>query len=97
MLTPRDETLLTDLFLNRAMSRTQVEEMHFGSVARANARLRQLFDHGYVLRRYRDDCPYGSQAVYSIAAKAVPLARIIHEERERGTLRDSEWKCNQPL
>jgi hypothetical protein len=73
VLTERDGALLADLFLHRAMSRGQVEARHFGSVKRANARLRLLFDHGFVLRSYPGEAPYGAQAVYSIAMKAAPL------------------------
>lgn len=72
-LTDRDEAVLCDVFLHRAMSRGQIEELHFRSANRANRRLRQLFDHGYLLRSYATEAPYGAQAVYSIAGKTAPI------------------------
>lgn len=72
-LTDRDGALLCDVFLHRAMSRGQIEELHFTSPSRANRRLRILFDHGYLLRSYAAEAPYGAQAAYSIAGKAVPV------------------------
>jgi len=69
----RDEELLSDLFLHRAMSRGQIQALYFGSLVRCNARLRLLFDHHYVTRYYLPLALYGAQAVYSIGRAAVPL------------------------
>ena len=72
-LTPRDEALLTDLFLHQAMSRGQLQALHFGSTARCNARLRKLFDHGYVVRDFHPMAPYGTQGIYRIGPRAAKI------------------------
>lgn len=72
-LEPRDEQLLCDLFLQRLMSREQIERLYFTSTVRCNARLRQLFDHKLVRRLYPPMAPYGAQALYSVGTAALPL------------------------
>lgn len=72
-LTARDEALLTALFLNRVMTRGQVQALFFSSVPRCNARLRQLFDWGYLSRAYLPTAPFGSQALYSAGRAALPV------------------------
>jgi len=72
-LEARDAQLLGDLFLHRAMSRSQIQALYFSSVGRCNARLRQLFDHGYVTRYYPPAAPFGAQAVYFIGKAALPV------------------------
>lgn len=72
-LEERDEQLLCDLFLQRLMSRGQIERLYFTSTARANARLRQLFDHKFVTRFYPPVAPYGAQALYIVGPTALPL------------------------
>ena len=69
----RDEQLLCDLFLHRLMSRGQIEKSYFSSTVRANARLRLLFDHNFVLRHYPPYAPFGAQAIYCIGKAAIPL------------------------
>jgi hypothetical protein len=70
---PRDEELLCDLFLQRLMSRGQIEQLYFSSTVRCNARLRQLFDHKFVARYYPPIAPYGAQALYTVGTAALPL------------------------
>lgn len=72
-LEERDEQLLCDLYRHRFMARGQLEALYFSSTVRCNARLRQLFDYGYVKRYYLPAAPYGAQAIYSIGKNAVPL------------------------
>jgi hypothetical protein len=72
-LEERDERLLCDLYLHRFMARGQLEALYFSSTVRCNARLRQLFDYGFVKRYYLPAAPYGAQAIYSIGRRAVPL------------------------
>jgi hypothetical protein len=72
-LEERDERLLCDLYLHRFMTRGQLEALYFTSTVRCNARLRQLFDYGFVKRYYLPAAPYGAQAIYSIGKNAVPL------------------------
>ena len=78
ILTERDETLLTDLFTHGLMDRGQIQELYFSSVPRCNARLRQLFDHGYVTRAFAPNAPYGAQGQYRAgrAAARVIAARL---------------------
>ena len=71
-LEERDEELLCDLFTHRAMSREQLQRLHFPSLVRANARLRLLFDHRFVARYYPPASPFGTQAVYSLGRAALP-------------------------
>lgn len=72
-LEERDEQLLCDLFLNRFMSREQIQALYFTSLVRCNARLRQLFDHHFVARYYPPVSPFGAQAIYSVGKAALPL------------------------
>ena len=72
-LEERDKQLLCDLYLHRNMTRGQIEALYFTSTPRANARLRQLFDHGFVGRHYLPAAPFGAQAIYSIGKAAVPV------------------------
>jgi hypothetical protein len=91
-LTGRDEEMLGELFLHRAMSRGQLQALYFGSASRCNVRMRQLFDHGYVLRWYPEEAPYGAQAVYAVASASVPLVArrlAMTEEAVRVSLRRS--------
>jgi hypothetical protein len=73
-LEDRDRRLLTDLFLHRAMARSQIQELYFGSVQRCNTRLRQLFDHGFVERHFSPAAPFGAQAAYLPGQQAIPVA-----------------------
>ncbi|MES2463312.1 MAG: replication-relaxation family protein [Armatimonadota bacterium] len=78
ILTERDEELLTDLFTHGLMDRGQIQELYFSSVPRCNARLRQLFDHGFVTRAFAPNAPYGGQGQYRAgrAAARVIAARL---------------------
>lgn len=68
-LTDRDLKLVKDLALSHLMSRDQIIELYFGSVTRANTRLRQLTKIGLVRRL---ETPFYSQSIY------VP-GRLAHE------------------
>ena len=72
-LMERDELLLTELFVHQVMSRGQLQELYFGSVPRCNARLRKLFDHGYVTRDFHPMAPYGTQGIYRIGPQAMTI------------------------
>lgn len=72
-LEERDEQLLSDLLLHRAMSRGQLQTLYFTSLVRCNARLRQLFDHRFVTRYYSPIAPFGAQAIYLIGKAALPI------------------------
>ena len=72
-LEERDEQILCDLFLHRLLGRSQIEALHFYSTVRCNARLRLLFDHGFVLRHFPPSAPFGAQAIYSVGKSALPI------------------------
>lgn len=72
-LEERDRRLLADLFLHRLMSRSQIQALYFTSLPRCNARLRQLFDYGFLARFYPPVAPFGAQAIYSVGKAAVPV------------------------
>ncbi len=57
------------------MTRGQIQALFFSSVPRCNARLRQLFDWGYLSRAYLPTAPFGSQALYCAGRAAFPLIR----------------------
>lgn len=87
-LEERDEELLCDLFTHRAMSREQIQRLHFPSLMRANARLRLLFDHRFVARHYPPAAPFGAQAIYSLGKAALPfVARRLELELPEVTRR----------
>lgn len=67
-LTERDVRLLRDLSLSHVLSRDQVIELgYFGSVTRANTRLRELRGLG-LLRQL--DTPFFSQSLYAVTSRA---------------------------
>lgn len=80
-LEERDLKLLTDLFLHRLMSRSQLERLYFTSASRCNVRLRQMFDHSLVSRYYLPLAPYGAQCIYSLGeAGILPVSRRLEWE-----------------
>jgi len=96
-LGPRDEALLTALFLNRTMTRGQIQALFFSSVPRCNARLRQLYDWGYLSRAYLPTAPFGSQALYSVGKSALPLiARYLDQTGIRADEADVSAQCRRP-
>lgn len=67
-LTERDVRLLRDLSLSHVLSRDQILALgYFGSVTRANTRLRGLKGLGFV---QAIDTPFFAQSLYSVAPKA---------------------------
>lgn len=94
-LEERDLRLLHFLWAHTVASRSQLQEMFFGSTPRANARLRQLFDHGLVRRHSLALSPLGSwgeEAVYGLGTKAFP---ILIERFEIESQRLHELACGQ--
>jgi hypothetical protein len=75
-LTERDEELVVDLYLHRAMSRLQIQNLYFNSLSRVNMRLRQLYDHGYLMRHYLPLARYGSLAIYTPGPSAIPIIAV---------------------
>lgn len=96
-LGPRDEALLTALFLNRTMTRGQIQALFFSSVPRCNARLRQLYDWGYLSRAYLPTAPFGSQGLYSVGKSALPLiALYLDRTGIRADEADVAAQCRRP-
>ena len=77
-LTDRDRRLLIDLARHRIMSRSHIVRLgYFNSIARANSRLRLLFDHAYVRRQFVPDGSYGAEALYQPGLASAEL--VTHE------------------
>ena len=77
-LQARDVQMLVELHAYGCMLRGQIQELYFGSVQRANTRLRQLYDARYVVRADLPlpscmDTPTGCQAAYMIGPKGIPI------------------------
>lgn len=66
-LTDRDHSLVTDAALSHCLSRDQIVELYFSSVCRANTRLRDLVDHGFLKRL---TTPFFGQTLYSAGRNA---------------------------
>lgn len=78
LLQPRDIYLLVDLHAYGCMLRGQIQQLYFGSVQRANARLRQLFDACYVARAEMplpsfSDAPSGCQMAYLLGSAGISV------------------------
>ena len=94
-LEERDEQILCDLFLHRLMARCQIETLYFSSTVRCNARLRLLFDHGFVLRHFPPAAPFGAQAIYSVGKSSLPIiARRL--EMELADVVRYYWRTQTP-
>lgn len=75
-LNARDLRVLAFLYDNSLASRSQLQELFYGSRAYCNSRLRDLFDHALVLRHFpavTKGGHFGEEAVYSVGPGAVPL------------------------
>lgn len=85
-LNDRDLELLAFLYDNHLASRSQLQQLFYGSKAYCNFRLRALFDHGIVLRHFPSitlSGNWGEEAIYTLGPAAVPfLARHLEEDSE---------------
>ena len=97
-LQPRDIRLLEDLYGYGCMLRSQIQTLHFGSVQRANARLLQLFQAGYIVRAEMpiptsQGVSSGYQFAYLLGSKAIPYVaattgidpELIRQQLRKGT------------
>ncbi len=78
VLQPRDIALLSDIYAHGSMLRGQIQALHFGSVPRANARLRQLHDAGFLKRAQLSlpsamDVSTGCQYAYLLGPGGIPI------------------------
>lgn len=97
-LRERDALLLTDLYLHDVMTRHQLQALYFGSVPRCNARLRQLFDGGFVTRRFLPAAPFGSEAVYALGPAGVPVvAAALTADGQEADVAAIRQRCRQGL
>ena len=82
----RDLQLLTFLYDNHLASRSQLQQLFYGSKAYCNFRLRALFDHQIVARHFPSITLSGNwaeEAIYTLGAQAVPfMAEHLEEETE---------------
>ncbi len=98
VLQRRDIALLADVYAHGSMLRGQIQELHFGSVPRANARLRQLYDARYLQRAELSlptelDQATGCQLAYLLGPAGIPLvaselgieASEVRRQLRRGT------------
>jgi hypothetical protein len=83
ILTDRDDAILLDTFLLKAVRRDHVERLHFTSLPRCNDRLLALYNAGY-LDRYAS--PYGSTGpiLYCLGKAARGRVRAACSERGYG-------------
>lgn len=73
VVTPRDLDVILTVFLQRAATRKQLQELGlFGSVSVANCRLRKLFDTRHLRRVFVSAGGCSSEAVYVTGRAAVP-------------------------
>ncbi len=78
VLQRRDMSLLSDVYAHGSMLRGQIQELHFGSVPRANARLRQLYDARFLQRATLTlpsamDSAAGCQYAYLLGPAGIPV------------------------
>lgn len=85
-LNDRDLELLAFLYDNHLASRSQLQQLFYGSKAYCNFRLRALFDHEIVLRHFPSITlagNWGEEAIYTLGPAAVPfLVRHLEEDEE---------------
>ena len=85
-LNERDLSLLNFLYDNHLASRSQLQQLFYGSKAYCNFRLRALFDHQIVLRHFPSITLGGNwaeEAIYTLGSGAISfLASYIEEESE---------------
>lgn len=73
-LQPRDILIVQAVYECRFLSRAQIQRLfNFHCVTRANIRLRKLFDHGYLSRRFLPTVKGSGVAVYCLGSKGIPL------------------------
>jgi hypothetical protein len=74
---PRDKKVIRDLLLLGAMSRSQIQDLHFGSIQRCNSRLAKLRSAGHISRAYLPSALSAAQAVYTVGPSAGPIVQSV--------------------
>lgn len=74
ILQPRDQEIITKVYEFGFLSRDQIQRlMNFNCTIRANIRLRKLFDHGYLARRFLPAILGSSMAIYFLGPEGIGL------------------------
>jgi hypothetical protein len=74
VLQPRDEAIIEALFEYGILAGEQIEQlMAFGCATRRNVRLRALFDHGFVDRKFLPILQGSPKALYVLGRRAVDV------------------------
>jgi hypothetical protein len=74
ILQPRDQEIITRVYEFGFLSRNQIQRlMNFNCTIRANIRLRKLFDHGYLARRFLPAVLGSSMAIYFLGPEGADL------------------------
>ncbi len=73
-LQERDQEIVARVYDFGFLTRQQIQRLiDFNCTTRANIRLRKLFDHGYLLRRFLPVVKGSSQALYFLGPKGIDL------------------------
>ena len=65
ILQDRDKRIIAAVYEYRFLTRSQIQRLfNINCITRANVRLRKLFDHGYLDRRFRPTVTGTSESIY---------------------------------
>ncbi len=74
VLQPRDKEIMVALYAFRFLTREQIQRLFgFSCLRRANMRLRKLYDHQYVCRRFLPTTRGSGQALYYLGKEGVSV------------------------
>jgi hypothetical protein len=74
VLQPRDEKIIHKVYEFGFLTREQIQRIfNFNCTVRANIRLRKLFDHGYLSRRFAPTIRGSRRAIYFLGSKGVQV------------------------
>jgi hypothetical protein len=80
----RDRQIMTAVHEYRFLTRSQIQRLfNINCVTRANVRLRKLFDHGYLDRRFRPTVTGTSESIYVLGNKGIPIVAQMTEMQEK--------------
>jgi hypothetical protein len=87
VLTERDQKIIQAVWKYRFLASSQIKELFFGSKSKADRRLRELYDHGYLDRIAIPQVQGRGELVYALCDKGAELL-----VRENGLARkDLKW------
>ena len=77
LLQPRDKGIVTKIHEFGFLSRDQIQRLFsFNCTTRVNIRLRKLFDHGYLSRRFLHTSKGSSKAIYFLGPEGIHLVSV---------------------